>query len=381
MKPGAHQDLPISKRIVEKVDMENAGIVNNYVGIDVGKRKLEVVRIKRDGTLQRHQTGTNQKSLNGLLKWLYADDMVVLEAGNLSFMIAKRIRDEKRVHVVVLNPGDVATIYQSLKKTDREDALKLARLAQRHPVEELPTVRIPSDEEEAWRRLCSEQAYWSRELTKGKNRLHSVFVSAGYTHIKKRNLARAKNRNKAVDILPAQHKDAAVRITRHLDMMEENLRAIDKEIREVLNGQSGYVTFVMSMPGIGPIAALTLLAYIGKCERFSHGKQLGYYAGMVPRVDISGDTVRYGRILSRGCGPLRRIIIQCANSLVRAKDSGEIGVFYMRLMERKGHNKAIVAVARKMLEVLYAMITSGELYRYTSAESVGKKLKRYGIAA
>jgi len=361
--------------------MENTRIVNNYVGIDVGKRRLEVVRIKSDGTLQRHQTGTNQKSLSGLIRWLSADDMVVLEAGNLSFMIAKRIRGERNLPVEVLNPGDVATIYQSLKKTDKEDALKLARLAQRHPLDELPTVRIPSDEEESWRRLCSEQTFWSREVTKGKNRLHSLFVSAGLTHIEKKDLAGKNNRDGVVSILPPQQNCEALRITRHLDMMEENLRVLDGNIKAILNEQRGYANLVMSMPGIGPIAALTFLAFVGKCERFSHGKQLGYYAGMVPRVDISGDSVRYGRILSRGCGPLRRIIIQCANALVRSKCSGELGVFYARLKERKGHNKAIVAVARKMLEAQYAMITTGELYRYSTAEYIDKKRKKYGIAA
>ncbi len=361
--------------------MENVENVKNYVGIDVGKRQLEIIRILPDGTLQRHHTGTSHTALCGLMRWLRDDDMVVLEAGNLSFLIAKKIRDERNLPVTVLNPGDVATIYQSLKKTDKEDSLKLARLAQRHPLEELPTVRIPSDEEEAWRRLCSEQSYWSRELTKGKNRLHSLFVSAGLTHLTTKDMDSKKNRARAVGLLPQHCTAESIRITRHMDMIEENLSAIIAEILEVLKEHGGYANLVMSMPGIGPIAALTLLAYVGNCERFSHGKQLGYYVGMVPRVDISGDTVRYGRIITRGCAPLRRIIIQCANALLRAKDSGELGVFYMRLKERKGHNKAIVAVARKMLEVLYVMITSGELYRYASADFVEKKLKRYGIEA
>jgi transposase len=361
--------------------MENIQNVKNYVGIDVGKRRLEVVRILSDGTLQRYQTGTTRNSINTLLGWLCGDDMVVLEAGNLSFMIAKRIRDERKLPVVVLNPGDVAMVYKSLKKTDREDALKLARLAQRNPLDELPSVCIPSDKEEMWRRLCSEQAYWSRQATKGKNRLHSLFVSAGLTHLTTKDMDSKKNRDRVVGLLPQHCNAEAIRITRQLDLVEENLSAIIAEIREVLKEKGGYAHMVMSMPGIGPIGALTLLAYVGDCERFSHGKQLGYYVGMVPRVDISGDTVRYGRIITRGCGPLRRIIIQCANSLVRAKDSGDLGVFYRKLKERKGHNKAIVAVARKMLEVLYAMITSGELYRYTSADTIEKKLKRYGIAA
>ena len=347
----------------------------------LGRGVLKCFVLKCDGTLQRHHTGTNRKSLNSLLGWLKNDDMVVLEAGNLSFMIAKRIRDERNLPVAVLNPGDVATIYQSLKKTDKEDALKLARLAQRHPVEELPTVRIPSDEEEYWRCLCSEHAYWTKETTKGKNRLHSLFVSAGLTHIKKRDMASKKNRDKAVELLPEQRKFEAMRMLRHLEMTEDNLAEILGTIKKVLNEHRGYANLVMSMPGIGPIAALTLLAYVGDCERFTRGKQLSYYVGMVPRVDISGDSVRYGRILSRGCKPMRRIIIQCANSLVRSKGSGDLGEFYVRLKERKGHNKAIVAVARKMLEVLYVMIKSGELYRHSTEEFIEKKLKNYGIAA
>ncbi|OOB92485.1 IS110 family transposase, partial [Leptospira interrogans serovar Hardjo] len=76
-----------------------------YVGIDCGKKTLEVIRI-----------GEN--------------DVVGLEAGSQSFRIAKSILN-KGIQVIVLNPGDLATIYQSLKNTDKEDSLKIERLIQR----------------------------------------------------------------------------------------------------------------------------------------------------------------------------------------------------------------------------------------------------------
>ncbi len=63
--------------------------------------------------------------------------------GSQSFRIAKSILN-KGIQVIVLNPGDLATIYQSLKKTDKEDSLKIARLIQRFPIEELPIVPIPT---------------------------------------------------------------------------------------------------------------------------------------------------------------------------------------------------------------------------------------------
>ncbi|EMN08144.1 transposase domain protein [Leptospira interrogans serovar Muenchen str. Brem 129] len=124
--------------------------------------------------------------------------------GSQSFRIAKSILN-KGVQVIVLNPGNLATIYQSLKKTDKEDSLKIARLIQRHPIEELPTVPIPNDEEEDNRRLCTEQENWTRQLTQSKNRLHSLFTQAGLTHITKKHLRTKANREISVALLPSRY--------------------------------------------------------------------------------------------------------------------------------------------------------------------------------
>ncbi|EQA81365.1 transposase [Leptospira alstonii serovar Pingchang str. 80-412] len=118
-----------------------------YVGIDCGKKSLEVVRINSENSLERRQFSTTESGISSLLKWLTLNDIVGLEAGSQSFRIAKSILN-KGIQVIVLNrrlssflnPGDLATIYQSLKKTNKEDSLKIARLIQRYPIEELPVV-------------------------------------------------------------------------------------------------------------------------------------------------------------------------------------------------------------------------------------------------
>ncbi|EPE84624.1 transposase [Leptospira noguchii str. 1993005606] len=142
------------------------------------KKTLEVIRIGDNSLHQRQQFSTTENGISNLLNWLNPNDVVGLEAGSQSFRIAKSILN-KGIQVIVLNPGDLATIYQSLKKTDKEDSLKIARLIQRFPIEELPVVPIPNDEEEDNRRLCSEQENWTRQLTQSKNRLHSLFTQAG----------------------------------------------------------------------------------------------------------------------------------------------------------------------------------------------------------
>ena len=100
---------------------------------------------------------------------------------------------------------------------------------------------------------------------------------------------------------------------------------------------------------------------------------------MVPRVDCSGEKNRYGRIIKRGCRPIRAVIIQSAWALVRSGKGGDLSSKYKDLMVRRGKNRAIVAVARKMLEVLYTMVKKGRVYDSVDDEFIDKKLKHYGL--
>ncbi|EMY77816.1 transposase domain protein [Leptospira weilii serovar Ranarum str. ICFT] len=111
-----------------------------------------------------------------------------------------------------MNPGDLATIYQSLKKTDKEDSLKIAKLIQRYPKEELPVVPIPTDEEEDNRRLCTEHENWTRQLTQGKNRLHSLFILGVLTEITKTPSMTKASRETSVTLLPDRYHKEAERI-------------------------------------------------------------------------------------------------------------------------------------------------------------------------
>ncbi|EMN50149.1 transposase [Leptospira interrogans str. L1207] len=222
-----------------------------YVGVDCGKKSIEVVRINSENSLERRQFSTTESGINNLLQWLTLNDIVGLDflasllgklnisltmnrsIGSQSFRIAKSILN-KGVQVIVLNPGNLATIYQSLKKTDKEDSLKIARLIQRHPIEELPTVPIPNDEEEDNRRFCLEHENWTKQLTQGKNRLHSLFTQVGLTQITKRHLPTKVSREASVTLLSDRYKKEAERILKVLDLVELNLKLIEEEIQGAL---------------------------------------------------------------------------------------------------------------------------------------------------
>jgi transposase len=360
-----------------KITMMNR-TVNNFVGVDISKKNMEVLRFSEYGRHERFQSKTTKEGEMRLAHWLQPDDIVILEAGSQTFRIAKRLQ-KQGFEAIVLNPGDVKMIYASLRKTDKEDALKLARLAHRNPREELPEVNVPSDIEEDARRLTTEQKHWTTQQTINKNRLHSLFTQAGLTDITKKHISSHKSREKVIPLLSERYQREAQRLQSTLQHLEETIAEIEKEIQDNLKNNIAYTELAMSMPGIGPITAHTFLSYLGDCNRFSSSSQVSYYAGLVPRVSQSGETEQYGKIIKRGCTPIRRVIIQGAWALVKSKHGGVLKEFYERLYPRIGKKKAIVATARKMVETFYAIMKSGELYRGMPQEEIDKKMRHYGL--
>jgi transposase len=360
--------------------LQEFGLVKSSVGIDISKKSLEVLRYSEKGHHERFTTRTTPEGIDRLLHWLKTDDTVVLEAGSQTFRLAKTIKGYG-VDVIVLNPGSVREIYASLRKTDKEDALKLARIVARNPREELPEVTVPTDEEEDARRLTTEQEHWSEQRTINKNRLHSLFVQAGLTEITKKQISSHKNREKSIALLPERFKKEAIRLQNALQSLDATIEEINLEIKDRLKRNADYTRIAMSMPGIGLVTTHAFFAYFGDCSRFFSGSQLSYYTGLVPRVDQSGDYEHYGHIIKRGCRSVRRVIIQCAWVLENSQYGGVLKTFYERLYPRIGKKKAIVATARKMIEIFYVMMKNGETYRGVPEEVIDEKMRHYGLIA
>lgn len=349
----------------------------NYVGIDLSKQTFEAVRLI-DLEKEWKSGKTSAAGLVALVRWLKKNDIVILEAGNQSFRIAKYLLSEVGCEVLVLNPGSIFAIYASLKKTDKEDCLKLARLAQRNPVSELPVVQIPSDDEEELRCIISEHQFIVKQTTKLRNRFHAVFTRVGLLDIKKSHVKSPKHRIDFIKKITGQAKREAERINNQLTNLEIQIKELDTEIKNVLKENKEYAQITMSMPGIGPLLTAGLLAYYGDFKRFANSKQVAFYSGLVPSVKISGDMKIYGHVMRRN-NPVRANIVQAAWSLVRSEDGGAMKTFYENLYPRAGKKRAIVAVARKMLITIYTMFQTGELYRSMPIEKLEKKIRYYGL--
>jgi len=121
-----------------------------FVGIDLGKRTYEVAFVDKNNKVTRSNGRTFVAGRQALYRKLRAGDKVALEAGNLAFTMAKEMEAAvPGIRVYVLNPSQLSIIYASMKKTDKEDSLKLAHILMDYREERLPVVPVPSDKEDA----------------------------------------------------------------------------------------------------------------------------------------------------------------------------------------------------------------------------------------
>lgn len=126
---------------------------NRFIGIDLGKKTYEACAICQTGAMERWNGRTDGNGRDRLAQRLCSGDVVALEAGPVTFSVARALEAIAGVRTVVLNPRKLAIVYASMKKTDKEDARKLARLVETMREEYLPIVPLPSEDEEEMRRL------------------------------------------------------------------------------------------------------------------------------------------------------------------------------------------------------------------------------------
>ena len=324
-----------------------------YIGIDLAKKTMEVCILGDEEKVIKRISSvpTTESGRKRLVSLLQETDVVGMEACTYSFLLTRYIEKEVRCKVHNLNAGKLQMIWKSTKKTDKEDSLKIAKLLQRFPEEELPLVALPSEEEEELRKYVSLKQFLTRQRTQLINRFHATFVQEGITGIKKSRLRRKENRLTQMESLTNIQAYTAQILEKQIEGIEESIVEIGEKISERVK-QNELTPYVMSIPGVGMGLAAAFLAYIGDGNRFSKASEVANYVGLVPRIDCSGETERYGHILKGGCRALRSVILQSAWALVLSKNGGRLQDKFLLLKDRIGKTKSAVAIARKMITLI-----------------------------
>lgn len=354
-----------------------------FVGIDLGKRTYELKIIGSGGKVTGTNGLTSPAGRKALYRKLMPTDRVALEVCSLAMVMAKEMEKEVGCEVVLLNPSQIALIYRSLKKNDKEDALKLARLVQKYTNEELPKVELPSEHEENIRQILTELRQLKHDRTREINRLHAIFLECGITEMKKKDLATACNRNENIRILKGMSLSEAQRCFKRLELIDEQLEEVEKSLDAEIEGDKN-VEKLMEIPGVGKQLAASFIGFLGDGSRFPNVSTIGAATGLVPRIDISSTIKRLGHITKCGNTNLRSLLILAAWSHVRSNGGGAIKdkYLYMTQVQSKSKKIAIVATARKLAELMYTLLKNGTSYEKRTSPAIStKKLADEALAS
>jgi transposase len=232
---------------------------------------------------------------------------------------------EVKLRTLVCSTNEEAWKWTNVKrKTDRDDALKLAKMA---AMSSLKPVHIPSPDQRQFRSLVKYRKTLDQRINRTKNTIRSLFVNQGITIGKgfkawtEEGLEHIRSFRHPMDECTAKEFWKG-----ELDLELTQLEALTKHLAEVearldeIAAKDARIQRVMTIPGVGRKTAEAIVAAIDDPHRFQNGRQVSAYFGLVPRQFQSGETNRHGRITKRGSAMVRSILVECAWCALRYND-------------------------------------------------------------
>lgn len=305
---------------------------------------------------------------------LVKSDVLVVEAtGNTWMFYDETIALVLRIEVA--NAGKLPWIGQAKVKTDKQDVMKLARLCAAGLI---PQVWLPPVHVRELRLLFSHRRRLVKGSTLVKNRLQSLLHRHHLAPPKGEVFSQA---NRAwwqqLDGISLTERLQVKHDLATLKQVEEQLAEIEVELNRLSTTEPwvSAMPYLMQLPGLGLIGALTVLAAIGEITRFESAKKLVGYAGLGAGVHDSGQTHRTGRITKSGRRDLRHVLVEAAWAAVEHHPYWNAE--FARLSRRMDQNKAVVAVARRLLVAIWHVLTEQVADRHADEKRVATKLMRW----
>lgn len=354
--------------------MENAQITR-FVGIDLHKHFAVVAAVDAQQQLVLKPTGRIR--LDDWPAWaathLGPHDAVVVEAtGNAWWcydIVAPLVG-----RAVVANPLQVKWIAAAAVKTDKHDAVKLAKLLAANLI---PEVWVPPAPVRELRSLLAHRHALVKQQTAAINRLHSL-LHRHHLRPPAGDPFAAQNRAwwAELDVSPSERLRAQHDVAT-LARLQEQLAAVEGELAGLSQSEPWRTAalFLIQLPGLALVSAMTVLAAIGDIHRFPTAKHLVGYAGLSAGVHDIGEVHRDGPLTKQGRRDLRRVLIEAAWSAIATHPHWQEE--FRRLCRRKPEGVAIVAIARKLLVVVWHVLTECAADHHADPLRVATKLMRW----
>jgi len=352
-KPSQHLIIAEVPRSITKVGMT--------IGIDLGDVWSHYCTLNEDGEVV--DRGRFRTTLAGVDKW-FTDGpraRVAMETGTHSIWVSEQLR-ELGHEVIVANVRELRAISHSDRKSDTVDAEKIARYARLDPEILRPICHRTVAQQEALT-LIRARNLIVRLRTAAVNSVRGLAKPCGYRLPASSTLCFAK---RCMAVLPPGLAQALGPVLEQIAAMAVKIRHYDRLIKRLTETEYPETQALLQVYGVGQLTALTYVLTLGSKERFKRSRDVGCYLGLRPRRSQSGDRDPQLGITKAGNIYLRSLLVECANHVLgsRGKDS-TLRRWGLHLASRGGkqsHNRAIVAVARKLAVLLHRIWITQEPY-------------------
>jgi transposase len=350
-----------------------------YIGLDLHSEEIQLHVTLADGSsLKPVRFATSAANVNQLCSELSPQDAVAMEATTNAFTVARLLKPSG-ARILVSDQRKTRVIAEAKIKTDKIDARVLSELLR---VSYLPEVWLPDEQTEELRHLMSDRQSNVDRRTEVKNRIHAILHRR---LLKCANLFDSKEGEALLNDLESEDSPLSVVERDRLKLSREELRHLeqlvagnDRSIARFIIADSELhhrLNRLLTIPGVSLVVGAGLLAAIGDVTRFKQPKLLASYFGLVPSTYQSGNSEGYhGPITKQGRKQARWLLLEAAEHTVKAP--GPLRAFYLRLKKKRNHNVAKTAVARKMAEIIWHLLTKDEDYLYQIPRLTQEKQSR-----
>jgi len=323
----------------------------DFIGFDLGKVSSQVCIITQDGELVERRIKTDREHLYELLG-NRPPARILIESGTESEWVSRYL--EALGHEVIVADPNFASMYATRSrkvKTDKRDARTLAEACR------LGAYRLAHRTSDKQRHVRAQLAV-REAMVRTRSRYISIIstlvrrdglrISPGHATSFLKRLARVE--------LPVALREEIAPLVLLLHSLNEQIKSADEQLAALVK-EDDVVSLLCTTPGVGVVTAASFVSTLDEADRFAGAKQARAYLGLVPSERSSGERQQRGHISKAGPGRARYLLIEAAWTILRRKNPANSALheWAAGIAARRGSRVAVVALARKLAGILYAM--------------------------
>jgi transposase len=332
----------------------------NFVGVDLHKKTIVLCVMDQDRKIihRRSFACGDVESITAFFQNLGAFEVVVEATASYEWFV--ELVEPLAQKVVLAHPKKLRVIAESTKKTDRLDAQVLAEFLARDMI---PQAYRPTPRQREHRTLVRHRQYLKGRVTAWKVKMRRLLSDY---NADRKDLFSASGWERALTSVRLRPSDRFV-----LEQWHAAWQALEGQLQEVAQRLQAFAAAappreaearakLATIPGVGPVTIDVILSEVGDVRRFASAKAITAYVGLAPRVRESAGKRQELRITKEGPSLVRWALVEASWRVIAQSPAWER--LYQRIRKRAGGKKAIVAVARRLWCVIYAMLRDGTNY-------------------